>query len=75
MRKEHGNLHERTKKELQVRDGEEIPFRFIRSPIYGTRCTTVFMSEPSGLINISELTYQKEGIEGTRVDFSFNVKD
>tara|TARA_X000001036_G_scaffold68151_1_gene59076 strand:+ start:563 stop:1336 length:774 start_codon:yes stop_codon:yes gene_type:complete len=75
MRKEYGNLHEKTKKELQVRDGEEIPFRFIRSPIYGTRCTTVFMSEPSGLINISELTYQKEGIEGTRVDFSFSVKD
>ena len=75
MRKEYGNLHEKTKKELQVRDGEEIPFRFIRSPIYGTRCTTVFMSEPSGLINISEVTYQKEGIEGTRVDFSFNVKD
>ena len=75
MKKEYGNLHEKTKKELQVRDGEEIPYRFIRSPIYGTRCTTVFSSHPSGEINISELSYHKEGIEGNSVDFSFNVKD
>ena len=75
MKKEYGNLHEKTKKELQVRDGEEIPYRFIRSPIYGTRCTTVFSSHPSGEINISELSYHKEGIEGTSVEFSFNLKD
>ena len=75
MKKEYGNLHEKTKKELQVRDGEEIPYRFIRSPIYGTRCTTVFSSHPSGEINISELSYHKEGIEGNSVEFSFNVKD
>ena len=63
------------KKELKVRDGEEIPYRFIRSPIYGTRCTTVFSSLPSGEVNISELTYKKEGIEGSSVDFSFNIKN
>ena len=68
-------IRDRTKRELQVRDGEEIPYRFIRSPIYGTRCTTVFSSNPSGEINISELSYHKEGIEGTSVEFSFNLKD
>ena len=73
MRKDYGNLHERTKKDLKVRDGEEIPFRFIRSPIYGTRCTTVFSSDPSGLISISELSFGKEGIEGSSVDFSFSL--
>ena len=75
MKKEYGNLHEKSKKELEVRDGEEIPFRFIRSPIYGTRCTTVFKSCPSGDIYISELTYAEEGIEGSSVDFHFNIKD
>ena len=75
MKKEYGNLHEKSKEELAVRDGEEIPFRFIRSPIYGTRCTTVFSSYPSGDIHISELTYAKEGIEGSSVDFRFNIKD
>ena len=75
MKKEYGNLHEKSKEELSVRDGEEIPFRFIRSPIYGTRCTTVFSSYPSGDIQISELTYAKEGIEGSSVDFRFNIKD
>ena len=73
MRKDYGNLHEKTKKDLQLRDGEEIPYRFIRSPIYGTRCTTVFSSDPSGMISISELTYGKEGIEGSSVDFSFSI--
>ena len=67
-------FHEKTKRTAS-QGRRRNSFRFIRSPIYGTRCTTVFTSEPSGLINISELTYQKEGIEGTRVDFSFNVKD
>ncbi len=75
MKKEYGNLHEKSKKELEVRDGEEIPYRFIRSPIYGTRCTTVFSSAPSGEINIAELTYEKEGIAGSSVDFHFNIKD
>ena len=75
MKRDYGNLHEKTKKELKVRDGEEIPYRFIRSPIYGTRCTTIFSSLPSGEVNISELTYKKEGIEGSSVDFSFNIKD
>ena len=73
MRKDYGNLHEKTKKDLKLRDGEEIPYRFIRSPIYGTRCTTVFSSDPSGTISISELTYGKEGIEGSSVDFSFSI--
>ena len=74
MKKEYGNLHEKTKKELKIRDGEEIPYRFIRSPLYGTRCTTVFSSNASGEINISELTYQREGIEGNSVDFNFNIR-
>ena len=75
MKKEYGNLHEKTKKDLQIRDGEEIPFRFISSSIYGTRCTTVFSSSPSGEIQISEQTYLKGGIEGDFVEFSFNIKD
>ena len=74
MKKEFGNLHEKTKKELKVRDGEEIPYRFIRSPIYGTRCTTVFSTEPTGEVRISEKTYLAEGVEGEKVCFSFNVK-
>tara|TARA_Y100001947_G_C10326945_1_gene298939 strand:+ start:1001 stop:1771 length:771 start_codon:yes stop_codon:yes gene_type:complete len=75
MKKEFGNLHEKSKKELKLRDGEEIPYRFIRSPVYGTRCTTVFSTHPSGDVNISERTYHREGIEGNSVDFSFNVRD
>ena len=59
---------------MKVRDGEEIPYRFIRSPIYGTRCTTVFSTEPTGEVRISEKTYLAEGVEGEKVCFSFNVK-
>ena len=69
MKKEFGNLHEKTKKELKVRDGEEIPYRFIRSPIYGTRCTTVFSTEPTGEVRISEKTYLAEGVEEKRYVF------
>ena len=69
MKKEFGNLHEKTKKELKVRDGEEIPYRFIRSPIYGTRCTTVFSTEPTGEVRISEKTYLQRELREKRYAF------
>ena len=75
MKKDYGSLHEKTKRELKIRDGEEIPYRFIRSPVYGTRCSTVFTSDVSGMITVQEQTYLKEGIEGPSVDFSFSIKD
>ena len=75
MKKDYGSLHEKTKRELKVRDGEEIPFRFIRSPIYGTRCTKVFSTEPSGEVRMMEQTYLKEGVKGRSVQFTFDVKN
>ena len=40
MKKEYGKLHEKSKEELKLKEGIEIPYRFIRSTIYGTRCTS-----------------------------------
>ena len=74
MKKEYGKLHEKSKEELKPKEGIEIPYRFIRSTIYGTRCTSVCRTLPNGDIEFCEQSYSEEGIEGEKREFSFNVK-
>jgi len=74
MKKEHGRLHEKSKEELKPKEGVEIPYRFIRSNIYGTRCTSVCRTLPSGDIEFCEQSYSEEGAEGGRKEFIFNIK-
>ena len=74
MKKDYGSLHEKTKR-VKSKRWRRDSFRFIRSPIYGTRCTTVFSTEPSGEVKMLEQTYLKEGVEGRSVQFTFDVKN
>lgn len=74
MKKEYGQLHEKSKEELKPKEWVEIPYRFIRSNIYGTRCTSVCRTHPSGEIEFFEQSYSEEGIAGENNEFSFSIK-
>jgi uncharacterized protein with NRDE domain len=74
MKKEYGKLHEKSKEELKPKEGVEIPYRFIRSTIYGTRCTSVCRTLPNGDIEFCEQSYSEEGVGGKRREFTFNIK-
>ena len=50
MKKEYGKLHEKSKEDLKPKEWIEIPYRFIRSNIYGTRCTSVCRTLSNGEI-------------------------
>ena len=74
MKKEYGRLHEKSKEELKPKEGVEIPYRFIRSTIYGTRCTSICRTLPNGDIEFCEQSYSEEGVEGKKEEFAFNIK-
>lgn len=71
MAQDSGNLDAETQLELREKDYEEIPYRFIKSKFYGTRCTTYLSINGSGMINASEQNYSEEGKSGQRKDFEF----
>ena len=71
MVKESGDLKIINKDDLKNSDFEEIPFRFITSEFYGTRCTTFLSIPRDGKISVHEQTYLKKGIIGPRRDFKF----
>lgn len=75
MAKKDGTLNEQTQEDLRKRDEEEIPYRFIRSKIYGTRCSTFLTVKSSGEVRVSEQTYLQEGKQGSRKDYNFLVTD
>ena len=74
MKKEYGKLREQSKEELKPKEWVEIPYRFIRSNIYGTRCTTVCRTFSNGEIEFCEQSYSEEGVEEERKEFTFNIK-
>ena len=71
MTQNSGSLEAKTQQELKKKDYEEIPYRFIKSNFYGTRCTTYLSIDGSGEINISEQNYSEGGEAGQRKDFEF----
>jgi uncharacterized protein with NRDE domain len=73
MTQNSGSLEAKTQQELKKRDYEEIPYRFIKSNFYGTRCTTYLSIDSSGEINVSEQNYSEGGEAGQRKDFEFVV--
>jgi len=73
MSRESGELKNITQDELRNNDKEEIPYRFIKSDIYGTRCTTFLAIDKSGRVIVSEQTYAKHGKTGSRKDFKFSI--
>ena len=73
MSEDSGNLESETKEDLIKRDYEEIPYRFIRSKFYGTRCTTLLTIDSSKRISVSEQNYLEGGNLGERKGFKFLV--
>mgnify|MGYP001228976976 FL=1 len=59
------------KKSFLETEHKEIPYRFIKSNVYGTRCTTVFSIDNTGLYKITEQTYSCGGEEAEKVSFEF----
>ncbi len=52
---------------------EEIPFRFIKSEVYGTRSTTLFSFNSEGAYEITEQNYAKNGKKLNSKDFRFTT--
>ena len=73
MSEDSGNLESETKEDLIKRDYEEIPYRFIRSKFYGTRCTTLLTIDSSKRISVSEQNYLEGGVLGERKGFNFSA--
>lgn len=74
MKSDSGDLSNHNKKRFLETEDKEIPYRFIKSNVYGTRCTTLFSIDQKGLYKITELTYTRRGKEKEKVSFEFKPK-
>ena len=71
MRKEEGDLTKVGMDEFIQTEDQELPFRFIKSEFYGTRCTTVYLINKNGSHHVLEQEYKKEGELGEIRSFEF----
>lgn len=60
--------------ERRLAPGELMRHLFIRSPVYGTRCTTVLLVEKSGRVRFEETGFAPDGGELGRVSQQFNTE-
>jgi uncharacterized protein with NRDE domain len=65
-----GNIEEENSSYLTPSIGE-IPYRFITSKSYGTRCTTVLTISKNGLYEVSEMRFKARGEKCGKSIFSF----
>ena len=56
---------------IKIIDQTQLPFRFIKSEFYGTRCTTVYLINKNGSHHVLEQEYKKEGELGEIRSFEF----
>ena len=61
MKDESGDLSDLDIAGFKETEHEEIPYRFIKSNVYGTRCTTLLTIDPNGKYRITEQNYSKRG--------------
>ena len=61
MRGDSGDLSNLDMAGFKETEHEEIPYRFIKSNVYGTRCTTLLTIDPNGKYRITEQNYSKKG--------------
>tara|TARA_Y100000590_G_scaffold54738_1_gene57193 strand:+ start:36 stop:803 length:768 start_codon:yes stop_codon:yes gene_type:complete len=61
MRGDSGDLSDIDMAGFKETEHEEIPYRFIKSDVYGTRCTTLLIIDPKGKYRITEQNYSKRG--------------
>jgi len=61
MKRDSGDLSDLDMAGFKETEHEEIPYRFIKSDVYGTRCTTLLTINPNGKYRITEQNYSKRG--------------
>ena len=61
MKRDSGDLSDLDMAGFKETEHEEIPYRFIKSDVYGTRCTTLLNIDPNGKYRITEQNYSKRG--------------
>ena len=61
MKDDSGDLSDLDMAAFKETEHEEIPYRFIKSHVYGTRCTTLLTIDPNGKYRITEQNYSKRG--------------
>ena len=61
MKDDSGDLSDLDMAGFKETEHEEIPYRFIKSDVYGTRCTTLLTINPNGKYRITEQNYSKRG--------------
>ena len=61
MKDDSGDLSNLDMAGFKETEHEEIPYRFIKSDVYGTRCTTLLTIDPNGKYRITEQNYSKRG--------------
>ena len=71
MQSDSGDLSNFNKQRFIETEDKDIPYRFIKSNIYGTRCTTLFSIDQTGQYKITEQTYSYGGEEAEKVSFEF----
>ena len=67
MKQDSGDLSDLDMVGFKETEHEEIPYRFIKSDFYGTRCTTLLTINPSGKYRITEQNYSKRGDKTRKV--------
>lgn len=75
MQQDEGDLSKVKKNEFINTEDQEIPYRFIKSKVYGTRCTTVYLIHNNGSHHVIEQQYKKGGVLGQIQSFEFRPKD
>jgi len=61
MKEDSGDLSYLDMAGFKETEQEEIPYRFIKSDVYGTRCTTLLTIDHNGKYRITEQNYSKKG--------------
>ena len=69
MRRDSGDLSNLDIAGFKKTEHEEIPYRFIKSNVYGTRCTTLLIIDPNGKYKITEQNYSKKGNKTEKISY------
>tara|TARA_Y100000590_G_C15395858_1_gene891906 strand:+ start:74 stop:841 length:768 start_codon:yes stop_codon:yes gene_type:complete len=69
MRGDSGDLSNLDMAGFKETEHEEIPYRFIKSNFYGTRCTTLLTIDSNGKYKITEQNYSKKGNKAEKISY------
>jgi len=72
MESDSGNLSNLGMAGFKMIEHEEIPYRFIRSDVYGTRCTTILTIDLKGNYRVTEQAFSQKGNKIEKVFYQIN---